>query len=165
MEKILLTLDCFTNSAYYVCDIMSGEPVAVYRYKIDDENIEYIKAFDRENKIAIHSGAHSASEWIDLVGAEDERTTGRNFVTGLRTKGATSDSVAVRGNEENDDVPKQGRSQDGNGSVRVGSWSKATIKDITDEVGSLSGSRPKEASSIGESANSIAQDGTARQRG
>ena len=60
----------FTSEAYYVFDIIGGEPLDIHRIKINDRNREEIKAFDTKHKAEVYRGARSGAEWARRI--EDE---------------------------------------------------------------------------------------------
>ena len=53
----------FTSDAYYLFDIINGEPLGIHRLKINDTNREKIIAFDKKYKSEIYKGARSSAEW------------------------------------------------------------------------------------------------------
>lgn len=60
----------FTSEAYYVFDIIGGEPLDIHRIKINDRNREKITAFDKKHKAEIYRGTRSSAEWARRI--EDE---------------------------------------------------------------------------------------------
>ena len=89
----------FTSEAYYVFDIINGEPLNIHRIKVDGRNREKIKELDKKYKSEIYKGTRDSAYWFDRIGNELSEHLQAGNGNQDRETGARSGNLDLRANE------------------------------------------------------------------
>lgn len=93
------TCGVFTSEAYYVFDIIGGEPINIHRIKADGRNRKKIEELDKKYKAEIYKGTRDSAYWFDRIGHELSEHLQAGNGNQDRGAGARSGNLDLRASE------------------------------------------------------------------